>query len=175
MSFQQPQEPVTDAKTLYQAVCKVLKEPEVTSIQYLWDADDIWAEPETSSPSVEAVLQDAGRFLRKAITGCPPAVRTSARWTGAKLSLEPDMDELFRDRFGISTHDVETLLTNPNLLAAEDRTLYDAIERDLNQAKQRVEQDLESVWDTTRKALAPMGFELEDTNQSNLKYAVPRT
>ena len=144
MSFQQPKEPVTDAKTLYQAVCKVLENPEVTSIQYLWDADGIWAEPDPP-PHIKAVLQEASRFLRKAITGCSPAVRTSARWTGAKLSLEPDMDELFRDRFGISTHDVVTLLTSPNLLAAEDRTLSDAIERDLQQAKQRVQQDLDSV------------------------------
>ena len=174
MSFQQPQEPVTDAKTLYQAVRKVLENPEVTSIQYLWEADDIWAEPDPP-PHIKAILQEASRFLRKAITVCPPAVRTGARWTGPKLSLEPDMDELFRDRFGISTYDVETLLTSPNLSEAEDRTLSEAIERDLQQAKQRVEQDLKPVWDTTREALAPMGFELEDTHQRNLKYAVPRT
>ena len=165
---------VTGAAPLYQAIYNAMEDPGVDSIHYLWDTQNIQAGP-NPSPSTAAALQKATEFLNNAMQDCPPAVRVSAQWKGNKLALEPNMDDLFAERFGITTHPVELLAVIPGMWEAQDQTLREGIQKLLLDTKQKTYTDLIQVWKTTAEVLGPMGFTLEDTNQPNLKYAVPRT
>ena len=158
------QQDVTGAASLYQAISNAMEAPGVNSINYLWDAQNIRAEP-NPSPSTDAALQTATEFLNRAMQDCPPAVRASAQWKAGKLALEPDMEDLFAERFGITTHPVELLTAAPSMWQAQDQTLREGLQKLLLDTKQK----------TNAEVLKPMGFTLEDTNQPNLKYAVPRT
>ena len=168
------QQDVTGAASLYQAISSAMEDPGVNSINYLWDTQNIQAGP-NPSPSTAAALQKATEFLNNAMQNCPPAVRASAQWKGNKLALEPNMEDLFAERFGITTHPVELLITAPSMWQARDQTLREGLQKLLLDTKQKTYTDLIQVWKTTAEVLEPMGFTLEDTNQPNLKYAVPRT
>ena len=168
------QQDVTGAASLYQAISSAMEDPGVNSINYLWDAQNIRAEP-NPSPNTAAALQTATEFLNRAMQDCPPAVRASAQWKAEKLALEPDMEDLFAERFGTTTHPVELLTTAPSMWQARDQTLREELQKLLLDTKQKTNADLLQVWQATADILEPMGFTLEDTNQPNLKYAVPRT
>ena len=130
------QQDVTGAASLYQAISSAMEDPGVNSINYLWDAQNIRAEP-NPSPNTAAALQTATEFLNRAMQDCPPAVRASAQWKAEKLALEPDMEDLFAERFGTTTHPVELLTTAPSMWQARDQTLREGLQKLLLDTKQK--------------------------------------